>query len=162
MAEGIQRSILILILIFCSPGNERIPDNWYTRNVADPYDTPFLIADTLSMLVQHPEFASIGGNTGTVNSFTGIDPAGLTGGIFNVATLAYGNNLFCYALQLTVQETPDILSNLLLSVSSGINVLGPVMNKLMNKLGCPTLVNIDKTQFSKFPGYTNLKSDGTY
>lgn len=36
---------------------------------------------------------SIGGNTGTVNSFTGVDLGDTTGGVYNAQTLFEGNNL---------------------------------------------------------------------
>lgn len=135
-------------------GTERIPDNWYTRNIVDAYTIPYLELDTVNMLLQHPEFGSIGGNTGTVDSFTGVDPADLTGGVFNAATLAKGNNLFCYAMQLTVQGLPDILSGLFTDISAAKDKLGAAINSATNSLGCPKLNNIDKHQFDKFPGYT--------
>ena len=108
-----------------TPGNERIPDNWYTRAVGDPYDIPFFMSDFATLVQQHPELLSFGGNTGTVNSFTGLDIGNLTvrfsssssltfpqnqnlpathskkkkqGGLYNAATLLQGNNLACYIL----------------------------------------------------------------
>ncbi len=64
-----------------SRGLERIPDNWYTRAVGDPYDVAFLSRDLGTMAQQHPETQAFGGNTGTVNSFTGLDPGNFTVGI---------------------------------------------------------------------------------
>lgn len=92
------------------------------------------------MLLQNLEFASVGGNTGTTNSFVGLDPSDLTGGVFNAATLAEGNNLMCYGLQLTIQQTPDLLSGVLAGIT--------------NSLGCPALTKIQDDQFDQFPGYT--------
>ena len=74
-------------LTILSPGHERIPTNWYKRALSDPYDIPFLAADALYQAVQYPEFASIGGNTGKVNTFVGIDPSNLTASVYNSATL---------------------------------------------------------------------------
>jgi len=141
-------------------GNERFPDNWYKR--ASPYTIPALSLDSTAMLLEHPEFASIGGNTGTVNSFTGIDPSNLTGGVFDASTLANGNNLMCYGLRLAVQEAPDLLSGLFTDVDSAVDKLGSAINSATDSLGCPTLNNVNMDQFSKYPGYANLKSDGTY
>ncbi|KAL1587487.1 hypothetical protein WHR41_03825 [Cladosporium halotolerans] len=121
-------------------GHERIPDNWYTRNIIDAYTVPYLNLDTNAMLLQHLEFASVGGNTGTTNSFVGLDPSDLTGGVFNAATLAEGNNLMCYGLQLALQQTPDLLSGVLAGIT--------------NSLGCPALTKIQDDQFDQFPGYT--------
>ena len=135
-------------------GHERIPDNWYTRNVLDDYTIAYLELDTIKMGNQHPEFASIGGNTGTVNSFVGIDPANLTGGLYNAGTLFEGNNLFCYAMQLLIQGTPDILSGLFTDTNAAEDKLGSIINAESDSLGCPKLNNIDKDQFNKYPGYT--------
>ena len=61
-----------------TPGAERIPENWYTRAVGDPYDTLFFDQDLSILVQQHPELLAFGGNTGTVNSFTGLDIQNLT------------------------------------------------------------------------------------
>lgn len=61
-----------------TPGAEQIPEDWYTRAVGDPYDIPFLLSDIATLIEQHPELGSFGGNTGTVNSFTGLDIQNLT------------------------------------------------------------------------------------
>lgn len=135
-------------------GTERIPDQWYTRNIIDAYTIPYLNMDTLNMALQHPEFLSIGGNTGTVDSFVGVDPSNLTAGVFNAETLTKGNNLFCYAMQLTIQGIPDIISGLFTDVNAAVDKLGSALNAATNSLGCPTLNNIDKDQFNQYPGYT--------
>lgn len=70
-----------------TPGYERIPDNWYRRNLVDYYTIPHLSEDSLAMGLQYPEFFSVGGNTGTTNSFPGVDLEALTGVIFNTSSL---------------------------------------------------------------------------
>ena len=61
-----------------TPGAERIPENWYKRAPDDLYESPFAAADILALIQQHPELAALGGNTGTVNSFTGLSVTNLT------------------------------------------------------------------------------------
>lgn len=61
-------------------GYERIPQNWYTRAVGDPYDIPGFNMDFKTLVQQHPELLAFGGNTGTVNSFAGLDVGNLTVG----------------------------------------------------------------------------------
>ena len=61
-----------------TPGAERIPENWYTFAPETPYTAPALFADLATIVQQHPELLAFGGNTGTVNSFTGIDVQNLT------------------------------------------------------------------------------------
>ncbi len=66
-----------------SPGAERIPENWYKRAVDDPWTVPLFAQDFGSIEQQHPELLAFGGNTGTVNSFTGLDIQNLTVSISN-------------------------------------------------------------------------------
>ncbi|KAF2133984.1 Cloroperoxidase [Dothidotthia symphoricarpi CBS 119687] len=128
-------------------GTERIPLNWYKRAVEYPYDVGYFLADVINAAALHPKFLDIGGNTGTTNSFTGVDATNLTGGIFNGATLLQGNNLGCFLYQLSAQAKPDILLNVLDQLTSAIgNIIG--------SLGCPQLMAIDKSQLEQFPGYT--------
>ncbi|KAI4161935.1 MAG: hypothetical protein LQ342_004383 [Letrouitia transgressa] len=145
-----------------SPGHERIPENWYTRHPTDSYTIPYLSVDTVSMALQHPEFLSVGGNTGTVNTFTGIDPEDLTQGVFNAQTLLQGNNALCFGFQAGLQEAPDILSGLFTDIDPAMDKLGAAVSKATDGLGCPELNAINKGQFGKYPGWTRLRSDGTY
>ena len=145
-----------------TPGYEAFPDNWYKRNPVDYYTIPYVAIDALSMAVEHPQFLSVGGNTGKVNTFTGVDPANLTGGVFTDSNLLQGNNLICFGLEASLQEAPDILSGLYSDISSAMDALGTAVNQATNGLGCPQLNEINKGQFSQYPGYTKLSSQGTY
>ena len=149
-----------------TPGYEAFPVNWYKRNPIDYYTIPYLSVDIDTMAVPHPEFLSIGGNTGTVNTFTGVDPANLTGGVYTAGNLLQGNNLICYGLELSLQEAPDLLSGLYSDIDAAMDALGTAIDKATDGLGCPTLNAINRGQFAEdfapYPGYTQLKSDGTY
>ena len=61
-----------------SPGNERSPENWYTRAADNLYTVPLVDMDISDIFQQHPELVAFGGNTGTVNSFAGLNIADLT------------------------------------------------------------------------------------
>ena len=61
-----------------TPGGERIPENWYTFAPETPYAAPAFLDDFATIIEQHPELLAFGGNTGTVNSFTGLDIQNLT------------------------------------------------------------------------------------
>ena len=87
-------------------------------------------------------------NTGTPDSFSGVDVGDLTGGLLNSASLLEKNNLGCFVFQVAAQAKPDIL-------------LAPLLTKLTSALGdvvsqlaCPQLQKIDEGQLEKFPGYT--------
>ncbi|KAK5118162.1 hypothetical protein LTR85_008142 [Meristemomyces frigidus] len=137
-----------------TPGHERIPDNWYTRNALDQYTIPYLTMDNVEMILQHIEFASIGGNTGTTNSFVGLDIENLTSGVYSADTLTQGNNAICLGMELTIQATPDILSGLFLDTNAAADKIGSAFNKVTKSLGCPQLNAVGKGQFAQFPGYT--------
>jgi hypothetical protein len=84
-------------------GTEKIPKNWYRRAIEYPYDTDYFLADVINAAALHPKFLDVGGNTGTTNSFAGVDVKDLTGGVFNSADLLKGNNLACFVYQLSAQ-----------------------------------------------------------
>jgi hypothetical protein len=86
-------------------------------------------------------------NTGTPNSFTGVDITNLTGGLFNGATLAEGNNLGCFVYQFASQAKPDALIG-------PLNQLTGVVGDLIAPLSCPQLKAIDDSQLRAFPGYS--------
>ncbi|KAF1990311.1 Cloroperoxidase [Aulographum hederae CBS 113979] len=145
-----------------TPGHERIPENWYKRAIGDEYTIPFLALDGVKMLLEHPQFASVGGNTGGVDSFTGLDPTDLTGGVFNAASLAEGNNLMCFGLELTIQETPDLLAGIFEDDTLALGKLLPALRNATGSLGCPSLTQVNEGQFDEFPGYAKLKANGQY
>ncbi|PVH72679.1 Cloroperoxidase [Cadophora sp. DSE1049] len=144
---------------------DRIPDNWYKRAVGDEYSIPFLQADTLLAAAKYPKFLNVGGNTGTPNTFTGVNAEDLTGGVYNTRTLTEGNNLACFAMQFAVQASPDIIqcSGVLNGVTSAMQRLTSQAATSLSALSCPQLTKIDDDQFKQFPGYANLDcKTGTY
>lgn len=78
-----------------TPGTERIPDNWYTFAAEDGYDGVKFITDFAKLVQQHPEFIAFGWNTGTVNSFTGLNIANLTVSTSNLSIKTLINAI-CY------------------------------------------------------------------
>ena len=94
----------------------------------------------------YPQFTDVGGNLGTTNSFTGVDIADLTGGVFNSANLLQGNNLFCFAYEFALNGEPDLLVDLLGEV-------GGAASTAILDLGCPKLSTINNAQLKKYPGY---------
>ena len=137
------------------PGQERIPENWYRRAIGDEYTIPYFQSDVLSFAAQFPEILSVGGNTGTTNSFTGVNIADLTGGVYNSQTLLEGNNLQCFAYQALQQGAPDILKGLFSDITKPLGMLDDQITSVIGGLGCPQLAKIDMSQFKKFPGYAN-------
>jgi hypothetical protein len=97
--------------------------------------------------------AVVGGNTGEPNTFSGVNIADLTGGVFNAETLFEGNNLMCFAFQAVSAAAPDILKGLFGDVLAAVQKLsGALNNAVLGPLGCPELYKYDKALFEKFPG----------
>lgn len=99
-------------------GHEAIPNNWYKRAIGDEYSIPYFAIDLNVAALEYPQFLDVGGNTGTVNSFTGVDLQNLTGGVYNLETLAEGDNAMCFAYQFAQQAAPDLLKGTFASLTS--------------------------------------------
>lgn len=100
----------------------------------------------------YPGIVRIGGNTGTVNSFAGVDLQDLTGGVFNLATLGQGNNGACFLLQASLAGLPDITNPLLGAVGSVLGWAKQQLGPITQQLNCPQLATFDNKLFAKFPG----------
>lgn len=122
-----------------NPGHERIPENWYPRQT--PYTIPDFNAAEAALLLKQPELLSVGGNTGTVNSFAGLDIDDLTGGVFNAANLLEGNNLICFVLEVVKFAGPNALSSALKTLSAPLELLGQVVAPVVN-LSCPVFEDL--------------------
>lgn len=100
----------------------------------------------------YPGIVRIGGNTGTVSSFAGVDLNDLTGGAFNLASLSEGNNGACYLLQASLAGLPDISNPLLGAVGSVLGWATQQLAPLNQKFSCPQLANFDNQLFNPYPG----------
>lgn len=140
-------------------GQERIPDYWYKRHSTDSYTIPYFMCDMFNQVSVHPEFLSVGGNTGTTNSFTALDPGDVTGGVYNADTLLQGNNGYCYAFQLLAESAPDLLEGIFTDVTPAMNKLSGAISQATNGLNCPQISNLMYGQFGQFPGYTQSYDD---
>jgi hypothetical protein len=163
-----------------TPGTERIPENCLSHNnkishtlrlltfhagyrrPLDDYGFAGAVADGLYFDTINPSFLSVGGNTGTVSSFTGVDIGNLTGGVYNAESLAQGNNAWCFAIQVQNAIAPDILGSLFSALDKPLALVKAVTDQATSALGCPQLQNVDDSQFNQFPGSTRLSSQGTY
>lgn len=118
-------------------GWERIPANWFKTPV--DYGLVQMNLDFVDWFLKYPQLASIGGNTGTVNSFTPLDISNLTGGVLNVETLLEGNNLICFALQVVKTVSPNSLSNLFQTLTVPLRLLTDALGDALTGLTCPPL-----------------------
>lgn len=100
----------------------------------------------------NPELIRLGGNTGSPNSFTGVDVDDLTGNVLNAQNLLEGNNLMCLALTAALQGTPDLLGGLVGNVLLAVKKLAAVLDPVFAALNCPEITKYDSTVFKAFPG----------
>lgn len=137
-------------------GYEAIPDNWYKRAIGDEYSVPFFFSDLLAAAVEYPQFLDIGGNTGKVNTFTGVDIQNLTGGLLNAATLLEGDNAICFAFQSLQNAVPDLVKDTLVGLVGALDKLDSSISSTLSTLTCPELNKFDTSAFDPFPGATNI------
>ncbi|OJD31450.1 oxidase [Diplodia corticola] len=144
-------------------GHETFPDNWYKKKI--DYGLISLNLDTVGWVLKHPELGSIGGNTGTVNSFTGLDLSDITGGVLNAASLLEGNNLLCFVLEVVKTFAPNSLAPLLKTLEAPLKLISDAITGPLTDLACPAWKDLteggeplwDGIQ-SKFPGASQAGS----
>ncbi|KAI9791138.1 MAG: hypothetical protein M1833_001697 [Piccolia ochrophora] len=138
-----------------TPGYERIPDVWYRRplGVANEYTPTSFGQDLISIAAVVPDAVSVGGNTGTVNSFAGANLGDITGGAYNTADLTNPQKFSCYFYQIVLAVVPDFLRSQALGT-----VLGTALSLLNTKISpfvdpaCATIGNYDDSFTAQFPG----------
>lgn len=89
------------------------------------------------MIAQYPELGSIGGNVGTVNSFTGVDLNDITGGVLNAGKLLESNNLICFALQVVKMASPSYLNNLYATLDKPLKLITKIVSAPLLSVDCP-------------------------
>lgn len=134
-------------------GQERIPEAWYRRPSYAPYDASDVIGDVAIGYLAYPNTLKFGGNTGTVNSFTGLNVANLSGGVFSAETLFNDNNFACFSFQLLQNVIPDFLNKPLNALGPITSALNKALAPLTGGLSCPQLGSLDVGVFDQFPGY---------
>lgn len=100
---------------------------------------------------------SIGGNTGTTNSYTALDLGNLTGGLYNSATLLEGNNLACFVFQSLLAAAPDVLKIGYSSPAGPLAALSQAVGGLVGGFGCQQLASWDQGAFAAYPGASGGK-----
>lgn len=138
-----------------TPGYERIPDNWYRRplGAVNDYSAASFATDLVQMAAVVPGALSVGGNTGEVNTFTGVDLGNITGGVYQTSDLTDPKKFVCFLYQLTLAIVPDFLRSEALG-----DALGGALNLLQSKISplvdpsCAKIANYDDAFAAEFPG----------
>ncbi|KAH6721232.1 hypothetical protein BKA61DRAFT_699714 [Leptodontidium sp. MPI-SDFR-AT-0119] len=124
-------------------GHERIPDNWYRRADDDAWTLTDILISTAQQCLSYPSNCQVGGNTGTVNSFAGVDIGDISGGLLNAATdLQDPEKMGCFISQVIQADVPSFLDNVFNDVAL-TRVLGMIPTVLLPALAplgnCPNL-----------------------
>ncbi|RHZ61787.1 peroxidase family protein [Aspergillus thermomutatus] len=135
-------------------GWERIPEKWYKTPV--DYGLVQLNLDTVDWVLKYPELGSIGGNTGTVNSFTGVDLSDLTGGVLNLTTLLEGNNLLCFVFEVLKFASPNALAGLYKTLAVPLEMIDQVLSVPLLNMSCPAFKDL---QIGGRPFWDAIKDD---
>jgi hypothetical protein len=116
-------------------GWERLPRNWWPR------PQPFYLLNHLEELLRWfgwcPALASIGGNTGAVNTFTAINFDDPVSGIENLPDLLNPTNLICFVLEMVRTVSPGSMNNI---YSTVLGILG----KALGTLACPVIPDLTR------------------
>jgi hypothetical protein len=150
-------------------GYERIPDNWYKRHPLDPWTLADIAVSTAQQCAAYPSNCQVGGNTGTVNSFSGVDAGDITGGLIQTfADLSDPAKTGCFIAQAVQADTPSFLSKVLggAALQAALKAvdlrLVPALEPLKAVGGGCVGVPVGKSMFEygiNFPG-ANLETEG--
>lgn len=124
-------------------GHERIPDNWYRRADDDAWTLADILISTGQQCLAYPTNCQVGGNTGEVNSFSGVDLGDITGGFINSVTdLSDPERMGCFISQAIQADVPSFLDNVF-NGAALTEVMGLVNTQLLPALAplgsCPNL-----------------------
>ncbi|KAL8857154.1 MAG: hypothetical protein Q9178_006330 [Gyalolechia marmorata] len=137
------------------PGWERIPDNWYRRplGVVNAYSPVSFAQDLLQIAAAVPEAVSVGGNTGTVNSFAGANLGDITGGAYQTSDLVDPRKFVCYFYQITLAIVPDFLRSRALGslLAGALDLLHTEIDPFVDP-SCAKIANYNDDFAAQFPG----------
>lgn len=93
------------------PKQNSLPVPRYRRplGAVNEYSPVSFAQDLVQMAAVVPEAVSVGGNTGEVNTFTGVDLGNITGGAYQTSDLTNPTKFVCFFYQLTLAIVPDFL-----------------------------------------------------
>ena len=124
-------------------GKDRIPENWYRRSHKNPWTLPDILLGVASQCLAFPATCKVGGNTGTVNSFSGVDLGDVSGGLINaLEDLQDPVKLGCFISQNIQAEAPSSLEKIFDGVllQEALSIVNTKLVPALAGLGaCPNL-----------------------
>lgn len=131
---------------------------WWTgqSNIQNLQGESLAPADSDASNSAHHESSSIGGNTGTVNSFTGVNFADVTGGVLNLTTLLAGNNLLCFVFEVLKFASPNALAGLYKTLAAPLDLINKIIAVPLLDMSCPAFKDL---QMGGRPLWDAIKDD---
>lgn len=97
-----------------TPGHERLLESWTRRPLAATFGLDDIVLTLLNAASIDPSLLSVGGNTGKVNSFAGVDAGDITGGVVHTTDLLNDPQaLACFLYQAGIEEVVPTQVNVL-------------------------------------------------
>lgn len=94
-----------------------------------------------------------------MNSFAGIDPANLTGGVFNLSNLLEGNNLLCFVFEVLKFAGPNALDELYSTLAEPLEWVTNILSVPLLNMTCPAFKDLQmggkpfwEAMQNEFPG----------
>ncbi|EME43959.1 hypothetical protein DOTSEDRAFT_129885 [Dothistroma septosporum NZE10] len=148
-------------------GHERIPNNWYRRANDDAWTLADIGISTAQQCASYPTNCQVGGNTGKVNSFSGVDAGDITGGFLNsFEDLSDPDRAMCFIAQAIQADVPSFLDKVFTGAALS-QALALIPTKLVPAISPYTLTcpNLPKGKSvlqygAKYPG-VQAKMSGT-
>lgn len=119
----------------------------------NPYGAAGLVADLIPDFLAYPDTFRFGGNTNGVNTYTGIDIADFTGGVYNAQNIFKGDNFGCLFFQFLQEGVPTQLQGGVNDVGAATSLLNQYIPSYFKKLQCPQLGKFDGSVFQPYTGY---------
>ena len=111
------------------------------------------LADALNHGIKDTRLLTVGGNTGSPNSFVPVDISLLTNGVYESGTLTQSKTLLCFILGTIIAESPHVLRSVYSDVKLATKPLIDLLNGSLAGLDCPHLSGIDNGQYRRYPGW---------
>lgn len=142
-------------------GHERLLPTWKRRPLGSTFGIDDIIVTVYEAALRNPHLLSAGGNTGTVNSYAGLDAGDLTGGVYReVDLLKDPANLACYIYQMSIEEViPTQLNVVYKTAAEALDFVAKNIKAPFAKLAeangnpCQKVSNPNIAEaYDKFPG----------
>lgn len=150
-----------------TPGHERLLESWVRRPLASTFGLDDIVLTLLNAASIDPSLLSVGGNTGKVNSFAGVDAGDITGGAVHTADLLNDPQaLACFLFQAGIEElVPTQVNVLYKSTAQALDFIGKNLKTPFQKLAtagnnpCNKYSTKAVDAYSRFPG-SKIETNG--